>query len=140
VALFEKVLCPVDFDDNSLKAVRLARRIAQRDEGKVLLLHVVVPTDPLVISAPLVGRRNEADAQALLKRLVDQELVGVAHETLVAHGPPADETVRIAGEVKADLIVMATHARHGLAHVVLGSVAEKVVREARCPVLTVRMD
>ena len=78
MALFEKVLCPVDFDDNSVKAVRLARRIALREEGKVYLLHVVVPTDPLVISAPLVERRNEANARAMLNRLVEQELAGVA--------------------------------------------------------------
>jgi len=140
VALFQKVLCPVDFDGNSLKAVRLAKRVAQREEGTVYLLHVVVPTDPLVVSAPLIERRNEADSRTLLKQIVETELAGVPHETLLHYGSPADETIRAANEVKADLIVMATHARHGISHLVLGSVTEKVVRESSCPVLTVRME
>jgi universal stress protein A len=140
VALFQKILCPVDFDDSSLKAVRLARRLAQREEGMVYLLHIVEPTDPLVVSAPLIERRNETDSRVLLKQIVAAELVGVQHETLLRQGSPAAETVRAANEVKADLIVMATHARHGFSHLVLGSVTEKVVRESSCPVLTVRME
>ena len=140
MALFQKILCPVDFDANSLKAVRLARRIAQREEGTVYLLHVVTPTDPLVISAPLIEQRNETDSRALLKKIVDTELGGIQHEALLRHGSPADETVGAANELKADLVVMATHARHGVSHLVLGSVTEKVVRESSCPVLTVRME
>lgn len=140
MALFQKIVCPVDFDGSSVKAVRLARRIAQRDEGTVYLLHVVVPTDPLVVSAPLIERRNETDSRALLRQIVDEELGGIPHEALLRHGSPADETVRVANELKADLVVMATHARHGLSHLVLGSVTEKVVRESSCPVLTVRME
>lgn len=140
MALFQRILCPVDFEVNSLKAVRLARRVAQREEAVVYLLHVVTPTDPLVVSAPLIERRNETDSRTLLKQIVEQELAGIQHETMLRQGSPADETVRAANEVKADLIVMATHARHGLSHLVLGSVTEKVVREASCPVLTVRME
>lgn len=140
MALFQKILCPVDFDDSSLKAVRLARRIALREEGTVYLLHVVVPTDPLVISAPLIEQRNESDSRTLLRKLGDTELSGVPHEALLRHGSPADETVRAANELKADLVVMATHGRHGISHLVLGSVTEKVVRESACPVLTVRME
>ena len=140
MALFQKILCPVDFDDSALKAVRFARRLAQREEGMVYLLHVVVPTDPLVVSAPLIARRNETDSRTLLKQIVEAELTGIQHEVLLRQGSPADETVRAANDIKADLIVMATHARHGLAHLVLGSVTEKVVRESSCPVLTVRIE
>ena len=138
--LFEKVLCPVDFDDSALKGVRLARRIALREEGTVYLLHVVVPTDPLVVSAPMVDQHNEAEARSRLAQVADRELSGVQHETLVRYGSAADETIRAANEIKADLVMIATHARHGLSHFLLGSVAEKVVRESACPVLTVRME
>ena len=137
--MFQRILCPTDFDGNSLEALRLARRLALRDEGKVLLIHVVLPTDPLIISAPLVGRRSEAEARSDLKQLAEKELTPVAHETLLRFGRPAHEIIRAAHEVGADLIVMGTHGRDGLEHLVLGSVAAKIVRESVCPVLTLRM-
>jgi len=137
--MFERILCPIDFDGNSLEALRLARRLALRDEGKLYLLHVVPPTDPLVVSAPRLAQHNEQESRVKLKTVAAAELVGVPHETLMRFGHPADEVVEAAKEVKADLIVMATHGRHGISHFVLGSVAEKVVRESSCPVLTVRI-
>ncbi|HVN89256.1 MAG TPA: universal stress protein [Candidatus Binataceae bacterium] len=137
--MFQRILCPVDFDDNSIEALRLARRLALRDEGKLYLLHVVPPTDPLVVSAPRVAQQRESDARTGLKRTSENELKGVEHETLLRHGHPAEEVVKAAKELKADLVVMATHGRRGLSHLVIGSVAEKVVRESTAPVLTVRM-
>ncbi len=137
--MFQRILCPVDFDDNSTEALRLARRLALRDEGKLYVLHVVPPTDPLVVSAPLVAQQRESDARTGLKRTSENELKGVEHETLLRHGHPAEEVVKAAQELKADLVVMATHGRRGLSHLVLGSVAEKVVRESTAPVLTVRI-
>jgi universal stress protein A len=137
--MFQRILCPTDFDGNSLEALRFARRLALRDEGKVFFVHVVLPTDPLIISAPLVGRRSETEARSELKQLAEKELTAVAHETLLRFGRPAQEIIRAAREVGADLIVMGTHGRDGLEHLVLGSVAEKVVRESVCPVLTLRM-
>ncbi len=137
--MFQRILCPVDFDDNSTEALRLARRLALRDEGKLYVLHVVPPTDPLVVSAPLVAQQRESDARTGLKRTSENELKGVEHETLLRHGHPAEEVVKAAQELKADLVVMATHGRRGLSHLVIGSVAEKVVRESTAPVLTVRI-
>jgi len=137
--MFQRILCPVDFDGNSMEALQLARRLALRDEGKLYVLHVVPPTDPLVVSAPRLAQHREAEARTGLKRTSEEELKGVEHETLMRFGHPADEVVKAAKELNADLIVMATHGRHGISHLVLGSVAEKVVREATAPVLTVRM-
>jgi nucleotide-binding universal stress UspA family protein len=138
MTMFQRILCPTDFDGNSIEALRLARRLALRDEGKVFLVHVVLPTDPFVISAPLVARRSQTEALAELKRLGADELAGVTYETLVRIGRPAHEIPQVAKEIGADLIVMGTHGRDGLEHLVLGSVAEKVVRESVCPVLTIR--
>jgi len=139
MALFERILCAVDFDGNSITALRMAKRIAQREEGTLWVVHVVPPVDPLVISAPLLSRRKEDEARAELARLAREELPAVQHQTMLLFGQPADEIVNAAGETKADLIVLATHGRRGVAHMILGSVAEKVVREANCPVLTVRI-
>jgi nucleotide-binding universal stress UspA family protein len=137
--MFQRILCPVDFDGNSMEALRLARRLAVRDESKLYLLHVVPPTDPLMVSAPHVAQHKETEARIGLRRVSDNELKGVAHETLLRFGHPTDEVVKAAKELNADLIVMATHGRHGISHLVLGSVAEKVVRGSTCPVMTVRM-
>lgn len=117
----------------------MAKRIAQREENDLCLVHVVPPADPLVISAPLLSRRKEEEARAELSRVAKQELAGVKHDTLLLFGHPAEEIISAADNVEADLIVLATHGRQGVAHMVLGSVAEKVVREAKCPVLTVRI-
>jgi universal stress protein A len=135
MVLFQKVLCPVDFDDSALKAVRLgpADRATRRRNG--LSAHVVVPTDRFVVSAPTVAQHNEAKARSLLAQVADKELSGVQHETLVRYGSAADETIRASNEIKADLIVIATHARHGLSHLLLGSVAERWCANPRVPSL-----
>jgi nucleotide-binding universal stress UspA family protein len=138
--LFKRILCAVDFDGNSLEALRMAKRIALREEADLCLLHVVPPTDPLTISAPLIARRHEEEGRAELARLAATELAEVKHETRLVFGHPPEEILDAAKDFGADLLVMATHGRHGLAHMVLGSVAEKVVREARCPVLTIRLN
>jgi universal stress protein A len=137
--MFERILCPIDFGDNSLEALFLARRLPLRDEGRLSLLHVVPPTDSPVVSAPRLAQHSGQESLVNLKTVAAEDLVGVAHETLMRFGHPAAEVMVAAKEVKADLIVMATHGRHGISHLVLGSVAEKVVRESACPVLTLRI-
>jgi universal stress protein A len=137
--MFNRILCPIDFDGNSLEALRMARGIAEQNKATLYVLHVVPLGDPTVVSAPLIAEQSENRAHAELRRILKTELLGVDHEALLRFGHPAKEI--IAGEVatNADLVVMATHGRTGVAHFILGSVAEKVVRESSCPVLTVRM-
>jgi nucleotide-binding universal stress UspA family protein len=91
------------------------------------------PSNP----APVVRSDPSESALSLLHDLVPDALRGTWHAE-VATGAPAETIVRVAREQEADLIVMGTHGRTGLQHVLLGSVAEKVVRLAECPVLTVR--
>jgi nucleotide-binding universal stress UspA family protein len=86
-------------------------------------------------------RENRAVAQAKLKRLtnhVKAELPETRVESLLAEGDPATEILQTAKRLKCDLILIATHGRSGLAHLLIGGVAERVVRTAPCPVLTVR--
>jgi nucleotide-binding universal stress UspA family protein len=141
-SLFSTVLCPVDFDPNSLAALAIACENAAESGGKLFLLHVVpisVPAigQPIVIE-PLTGA--EHDAQERLERIAREKLAGkVAYETIAVTGDPALEIVRVAAELNVDVIVMATHGRAGLSHLFLGSVAERVVRDSPRPVLTVRI-
>jgi universal stress protein A len=139
MSIFNRILCPIDFDGNSLDALRLARRIAERDKATLYVLHVVPPQDPLVMSAPAITQRDEQHARTELQKVSNAELKGVDHEVLLRFGHPAEEIVAAETETKAELLVMATHGRTGVSHFIMGSVAEKVVRESACPVLSVRM-
>ena len=134
---FTNILCPVDFDQNSLAAVPVAEELAQEHKATLYLLHVVnLPLAPEAARAPGVA---EAAAETKLKRVGRQKLkVGNRYEILVMRGNPAVEVLQTAARLGIDLIVMATHGRKGLRRLVLGSVAERVVREAECPVLTVK--
>ncbi len=133
---FKKILCPLDFDKNSLLALRLALELAQKGKAKLRLLHVLaMPPGPEVA---LPFGKMEADARTKLERLARQRIGGKAgYEVTVTMGDPGIEILQAAKRWGANLIVMATHGRKGLRHLVLGSVAEHVVRAARCPVLTV---
>ncbi len=134
---FKKILCPVDFDQNSLQALRLASELAQERKATLYLLHVVaIPPGPEVA---LSFGKMEAAARTKLERLARRKVNGKAHyEVEVMTGDPGVELVQAANRLRANLIVMATHGRKGLRRFVLGSVAERVVREAPCPVLTVK--
>jgi nucleotide-binding universal stress UspA family protein len=139
--LFYNVLCPVDFDANSPAAVHYAGRLALENGGRIYLLHVVpwtVATVPIDASEVLAELKQSATER--LRRLAKEKLdARVAADFVVTVATDAGaEVVRVAKELKADVIVMATHGRRGLSHLVLGSVAERVVRQAPCPVLTLR--
>ena len=134
---FRRIVCPVDFDQNSLMALRTASELAQERGATVRVLHVVpTPAGPEVA---LPFGKLETEARAKLEKLARREIGAKAdYEVEVMIGDPKIEILQLAKRLRADLIVMATHGRKGFRHIVLGSVAEAVVREAPCPVLTVR--
>jgi nucleotide-binding universal stress UspA family protein len=124
--LFRKILCPLDLDANAALTIQTAREIAARSGGKLILLHVVQTADA-------------QDAEKQIKHLAAENLGdGVPYEIEVATGQPAPTILQAAERVQADVIVMATHGRKGVDHFLLGSVAERVLRESPVPVLTVR--
>lgn len=133
---FKKILCPVDFDPKSLMALRLASELAQERKANLYLLHAVaIPPGPDVA---LPFGKMAAAARIKLERLARQKVNGKAHyEVEVMMGDPGVEILQTAKRLRVNLIVMATHGRKGFRRLVLGSVAEHVVREASCPVLTV---
>jgi len=121
--------------------MEFAGKIAQETGGRIYLLHVVPWTVAAVpIDASEVLAELKQAATARLRRLAKEKLDGrVANEIVVTVATnPGNEVVRIAKELKVDVVIMATHGRKGLNHLVLGSVAERVVRESPCPVMTVR--
>jgi universal stress protein A len=136
---FKRVLCPVQFDQNSLAALGVAKDIATANNGKLIVLSVVSPhVDPTRMGGAAMAAHDEKLAEQELARIKRDTLGGVEHETVLLIGNPAEEIIKAEHDYGADLVVMATHGRTGVAHLVLGSVAERVVRESVCPVLTIR--
>ena len=139
------ILVPVDFSDHSNRALDCAKSLAEK-YGASLHLLTVVP-DPFVVpdrswSVVLPANYPEGlrkDAESHLRRLLTHaEQKRLHSESAVAFGDPYREILDYAKRASIDLIVMGTHGRGGMAHVLIGSVAEKVVRTAPCPVMTVR--
>lgn len=133
------ILHPTDFSPRSEYAFRLACELAKDHGASVVVMHVLPP--PIaVFGNGIVPPEPEETRDESKKRLRD--LVSPAPEVrierLLAEGEPASEILRIATERKCDLIVMGTHGWTGLARLLMGSVAEKVVRKAACAVLTVK--
>lgn len=137
--LFKKILCPIDFDQNSIAALDVARDLAVDPQATLYVLHVV----RLVLSGfpkrfhpyPM----TEQAAKARLGDIARDHLEGkVRYELLTGTGEPADAILRAVEELGIDSVVMATQGRTTLEHLRLGSVAQKVVRESPRPVLTIR--
>jgi nucleotide-binding universal stress UspA family protein len=142
----QRILLPTDFSEFSAAARMYACAFADQFHAELHVLHVIQDLAPLVPEpgaalAPPVDyvRELELNAKAMLERAIDANwAVGKTIVRAVRQGPPYLEITRYAQETNIDLIVIGTHGRSGLAHMLLGSVAEKVVRKAPCPVLTVR--
>jgi universal stress protein A len=132
----QRILLPTDFSEYSAAARMYACAFADQFQCELHVLHVVQDLAPLV---PEPGAALAPPVDYLRERAIDPNWsVGKTVVRVVRQGPPFLEIVRYAQETNIDLIVLGTHGRGGLAHMLLGSVAEKVVRKAPCPVLTVR--
>jgi len=135
------ILHPTDFSRPARDAFELACGLASQHQAKLLLVHVVSPPPPPPLPYNEAGMGTvEQDAELAYRQLEEMRSAKsqVQIEYVMAEGRPAAEVVRIARETGADLIVMGTHGRTGLPHLVMGSVAEQVVRDAPCRVITVR--
>lgn len=143
----KRVLVPVDFSGDSLNALAYARDLVKPFNAEVVLLHVIepiyyaAPADMYMTSpnfAELIDEQQRAATQQLKRIATDLEKKGHRVRTVLKSGSPAQVIIDSAQRLGADLIIMATHGHTGLAHLFMGSVAEKVVRTATCGVLTVR--
>jgi nucleotide-binding universal stress UspA family protein len=140
----QRILCPIDFSDPARRALEMAVDLAKRFGATLTVMHVYpppgyvlpegyVPAGPEVLAE--VEQRTRESLMAWQREA--QEAGAPKVEIATGVGPAASEIVQQAHLGGFDLVVMGTHGRTGFAHVVLGSTAEKVVRHARCPVLTV---
>lgn len=142
----KRILAPTDFSAHSEKAVRYACSLAERLGAELHLIHVlseIIPAGPDPLLMPVMPPRfyeeNEQQARQTLENLLKPTWGKPASVvSAVRWGSPVEAIVDYAQEQAADLIVIATHGRTGLSHVLLGSVAERIIREAPCPVLTIR--
>ena len=139
----ESILVPIDFSATSKKALVYATRMAEQFGAKVILLHVVEPiATPDLAYHPLMLEPEKAKQAAKegLDKLCRQLRLSapLLDRTMVRFGTPFAEITGAARTLKVDLIVLTTHGYTGLKHVFMGSTAERVVRHAPCPVLTVR--
>ncbi len=139
-----KILVPVDFSSGAEQALDYAIELAKIFSSHLTLLHVI---DSLALSLspaesilpPSVWQELEAStAESMEKCYQRVQDAGIQGETLITHGAPFDIIIHTAKAREVDLIVMGTHGRTGLAHALVGSVAEKVVRLSDCPVLVTR--
>lgn len=141
-----RILVPTDFSKYSQNALRYAAAFCEKFGSELYLLHVVqnlavfIP-DMITVAPPVMPPMEEmaTAVQAAFDRIIkENNLHHLAIQRDMREGTPFHEIIRHAREKNVDLIVMGTHGHSGLAHVLLGSVTEKVVRKAPCPVLTIR--
>jgi len=146
-AQFSKIICPVDFSEASENALTQAVALAEQSGAELVLLTVVMPVPAAAYSEGMLfaelGSLPDHSTDAAEKRLsaLRKTFCSKLRErasTQLAVGIPFVEIVRYARDVKADLIVMGSHGLTGIEHLLIGSVAERVVRKAPCSVLVVR--
>jgi nucleotide-binding universal stress UspA family protein len=141
----KKILVPQDFSEYSLHALKYAVTFAELFKSELIVLHIV---EPIVypadfsfgqVSIPAMEEEIRKHSEEQLNELVEREIpAGIKATPIIRVGKPFIEIVEVAKGENADLIVISSHGRTGMDHVLFGSTADKVVRKAPCPVLTIR--
>lgn len=133
-----KILFATDFSPSSDAALATAISLSRESDATLVLVHVQEPPMAFGGGETYIGpTESEDELSEMLSNLVGEEQ-GVSVERRVLVGNPAHEIVRLAEEDHADLIVIGSHGRTGVSRLLMGSVAEAVVRRAKCPVLTIK--
>ena len=141
----KKILVPIDFSDYSKNALKYAVPFAKQFDAEIFLIYVVEPTIYPAdfgfgqVGFPNIENEMRKKGNEELEKLANEEIKGIVKwQIMVETGKPFSEINRIAKDKEIDLIIIATHGHSGIEHVLFGSTAEKVVRRAPCPVLTIR--
>ena len=160
---YDRILVPIDFSPHATEALHQAASIAGRFFSTLLVLHVIpkayevysthihtgrrlsAPIEPFIETLQMPSAEEETvtinlreQAKIAMQRFIPTTLSYQPSELLVAIGEPYEQILQVARERHIDLIVMGTHGRTGLSHAFIGSVAERVLRSASCPVLTIK--
>lgn len=140
-----KILVPIDFSDYSKAALRYAVNFAKLFNAEIILIYVVEPViyppdfSMGQIAIPTVTTEFDDRAKEELRKLASNEIPSQINvQTVLKTGKPFVEIIDTAAELDVDIIIIATHGHSGVEHILFGSTAEKVVRKAPCPVLTIR--
>jgi len=143
---FEKILVAIDFSENSDYAFNYALELSKQFNGELTVMHVInEPVDLRGFYVPHISfeqleKEIEEGAAKMMEKFCTEQLGGFSnYKTAIVSGIPYEEIIRKAKETGSSLIVMGTHGRTGLDHLIFGSTAERVVRSASCPVLTIRL-
>ena len=143
---FSTILFAYDFSEGSNNAFDYALSLAKQYSAKLLIVHVInEPVDLRGFYVPHISFENlekeiAEGAEQMMDRFCKENLAGFERfEKYVITGVPYEEIIKKAAESGADLIIMGTHGRKGVDHLLFGSTAERVVRSANCPVMTVRL-
>ncbi|MBN2541428.1 universal stress protein [bacterium] len=142
----EKIICPVDFSEPSKIALKEANALALQYSAELLVVHIVEPIltlygkiEPGSVDVPVYEEERRKIAEKMLHDLVEEKVSKKLKVTAILEtGDPVDEIIRIVEDEAADIIVIATHGRKGFSHFVFGSVTEKIIRLAPCPLLVIR--
>ena len=144
--LFDKILTAIDFSENSDRAFEYALTLATKFDAELTIMHVVnEPVDLRGFYVPHISfeqleKEIEDGAMKMMDEFCGARLGAFSnYKTAIVTGIPYDEITRKADEIGASLIVLGTHGRTGLDHLIFGSTAERVVRSANCPVMTIRL-
>ncbi len=139
-----RILCPVDFSDASRNAVRYAHEFAKGMGSTLVLLNVVEPR-PMAVDMSLSYVPLEEDLEKAAREDLDEIITaerekGVEVQAEVQIGTPAEVILEKAAELGVNLVILGSHGKTGLSRLLMGSVAESVVRKAKCPVLIVKAE
>lgn len=136
----KNILVPIDMSVLSITGLQYAEEIAEHFGAQITVLHVAETDAADTRKRTLSPETDKAIKGALSHLLIDHNVVTQSLRIEIRHGSPAAEIVRASRDLHTDLIIMCTHGRSGLSHILMGSVAEKVVRLSGCPVLTIKPD
>jgi nucleotide-binding universal stress UspA family protein len=150
----KNILCPTDFSEPSFEALKIACELARRFSARLLLMNVVtqVPILPGIfpysvaslgipksVDIAMYRKELESSAKDALRDVINKRIAKkIKVMPIIKYGDAAEQILKIADKQKADLIVISTHGRTGWRHFIFGSVAEKVIRLSKHPVLTIR--
>jgi nucleotide-binding universal stress UspA family protein len=143
---FEKILTAIDFSENSEHAFEYALTLAKQFQAELTIMHVInEPVDLRGFYVPHISfeqleKEIEEGAEKMMEKFCQTRMGAFTnYQTAIVTGIPYEEIIRKAEDTGSSLIVLGTHGRTGLDHIIFGSTAERVVRSASCPVLTIRM-
>jgi nucleotide-binding universal stress UspA family protein len=143
---FEKILTAIDFSENSDYAFEYALTLATQFQAELTIMHVInEPVDLRGFYVPHISfeqleKEIEEGAEKMMEKFCQTRMGDFSnYKTAIITGIPYEEIIRKAEDTGSSLIVLGTHGRTGLDHLIFGSTAERVVRSASCPVLTIRM-